>query len=122
VNSVYSLIHIILMFFIWSGNHKFHIQFLHLLGLQSFIATLCIAKSWERWFLISCVKQRMQNDKKKTDGRKLSFWRQKRFRNVRSKNEEWCKSGGVESGFRWSFVAGRRHCRSDPEHAGLDIS
>jgi hypothetical protein len=35
-NGVYSLIHIILMFFIRSGNHKFYIQFLRLLGLQSF--------------------------------------------------------------------------------------
>jgi hypothetical protein len=25
------------MFFIWSGNHKFYIQYLRLLGLQSFI-------------------------------------------------------------------------------------
>jgi hypothetical protein len=25
VNGVYSLIHIILLFFIWSGNHKFYI-------------------------------------------------------------------------------------------------
>jgi hypothetical protein len=33
-------LHIILMFFIWSGNHKFYIQFLRLLGLQSFIITL----------------------------------------------------------------------------------
>jgi hypothetical protein len=38
---VYSLIHITLMFFIWSGNHKFYIQFLRLvLRLQSFIVTL----------------------------------------------------------------------------------
>jgi hypothetical protein len=35
-------IHIILMFFIWSGNHKFYIQFLRLLGLQSFIITLYV--------------------------------------------------------------------------------
>jgi hypothetical protein len=40
VTHVCSLIHIILMFFIWSGNHKFYIQFLRLLGLQSFIITL----------------------------------------------------------------------------------
>jgi hypothetical protein len=37
---LYSLIHIILMFFIWSGNHKFYIQFLRLLRLQWFIITL----------------------------------------------------------------------------------
>jgi hypothetical protein len=36
VNGVYSLIHIILKIFIWSGNHKFYIQFLRQLGLQSF--------------------------------------------------------------------------------------
>jgi hypothetical protein len=40
VNGVYSLIHIILMFFVRSGNHKFYIQFLRLLGLQSFTITL----------------------------------------------------------------------------------
>jgi hypothetical protein len=34
-----TLIHIILMFFIWSDNHTFYIQFLRLLGLQSFIIT-----------------------------------------------------------------------------------
>jgi hypothetical protein len=28
--------------FIWSGNHKFYIQFLRLLGLQSFIITLYV--------------------------------------------------------------------------------
>jgi hypothetical protein len=28
------------VFFMWSGNHKFYIQFLRLLGLQSFIITL----------------------------------------------------------------------------------
>jgi hypothetical protein len=39
---MYSLIHIILMFFIRSGNHKFYIQFLRLLELQSFIIILYI--------------------------------------------------------------------------------
>jgi hypothetical protein len=34
-------------FFMWSGNHKFYIQFLRLLGLQSFIITLyCICQFW----------------------------------------------------------------------------
>jgi hypothetical protein len=42
VNGVYSLVHIILIFFIWSGNHKFYIQFLRLLGLQSSIITPCL--------------------------------------------------------------------------------
>jgi hypothetical protein len=42
----YSLIHIILMFFIWSGNHKFHIQFLRLLGLQSFIIVFEKSGPW----------------------------------------------------------------------------
>jgi hypothetical protein len=40
VNDVYSLIHITLMFFIRCGNHKFYIQFLRLLRLQSFRVTL----------------------------------------------------------------------------------
>jgi hypothetical protein len=31
-------------FFIWSGNHKFYIQFLRQLGLQSFIMTLYIPR------------------------------------------------------------------------------
>jgi hypothetical protein len=45
VNGVYSLIHIILMFFIRSGNHKFYIQFSRLLRLQSFRITLYIYKA-----------------------------------------------------------------------------
>jgi hypothetical protein len=40
VYTPYSLIHIILMFSMWSGNHKFYIQFLRLLRLQTFIITL----------------------------------------------------------------------------------
>jgi hypothetical protein len=40
VNDVYSLIHIILKIFIRSGNHKFYIQFLRQLGLESFRITL----------------------------------------------------------------------------------
>jgi hypothetical protein len=36
-NGVYSLIHIILIIFIWSGNHKFYIKFLRQLGLQSVV-------------------------------------------------------------------------------------
>jgi hypothetical protein len=34
VNGVYSLIHIILIIFTWSGNLKFYIEFSRQLGLQ----------------------------------------------------------------------------------------
>jgi hypothetical protein len=40
---VYSLSRIILKIFIWSANHKFYIQFLRQLGLQSFKITLYFA-------------------------------------------------------------------------------
>jgi hypothetical protein len=40
---VNSLIHIILKIFIWSGNHKFYIQFLRQFGLQSLRITLYFA-------------------------------------------------------------------------------
>jgi hypothetical protein len=50
---VYSLIHIILMFFLmWSGNHKFYIEFSRLLRLQSFRITLYIQR---REILISRI-------------------------------------------------------------------
>jgi hypothetical protein len=53
VKGVYSLIHTILMFFIWSGNHKFDIQFLRQLGLQSFRITL-----YNHYSFI-CIKHRL---------------------------------------------------------------
>jgi hypothetical protein len=40
VSIVCILIHIILIIFIWSGNHEFYIQFSGQLGLQSFIKAL----------------------------------------------------------------------------------
>jgi hypothetical protein len=59
VKGVYSLIHIILMFFIWSGNHKFYIQFLRLLALQSFRITLYNNIIFKKLFkkLVICVSR-----------------------------------------------------------------
>jgi hypothetical protein len=45
---VYSLIHIILKIFIWSGNYKFYNQFLRQLGLQSFRITLYILPGYQK--------------------------------------------------------------------------
>jgi hypothetical protein len=45
------------MFVIWSGNHKFYIQFLRLLGLQSFIITRYILK-WVNYYYTGCLKIR----------------------------------------------------------------
>jgi hypothetical protein len=58
VNDVYSLMHIILMFFTWSGNHKFYIQFLRLLGLQSFVIFVEKAETGQFLFLIRLILNR----------------------------------------------------------------
>jgi hypothetical protein len=55
VYTPYSLVHIILMFSMWSGNHKFYIQFLRLLRLQTFIITLYYYLVFSVYNVLRCL-------------------------------------------------------------------